>query len=41
LEGEGFTSDGDIFPIHGAKMVPENNRKGGDRAFPTEKRMKP
>ena len=41
LEGEWFTSDGDIFPIHGAKMVPENNRKGGDRAFPTEKRMKP
>ncbi len=41
LESEGYTSDGDIFPIHGAKMVPENNRKGGDRAFPTEKRMKP
>lgn len=40
-EGDWFTSDGDIFPIHGAKMVPENGRKGGDRAFPTEKRMKP
>ncbi len=39
-EGAGFTSDGDIFPIHGAKMVPENGR-GGDRAFPIEKRMKP
>jgi hypothetical protein len=39
-EGPGHTSDGDIFPIHGAKMTPENGR-GGDRAFPTEKRMKP
>jgi hypothetical protein len=37
LEGEWYTSDGDIFPIHGAKMTPENGR-GGDRAFPTEKR---
>jgi len=41
LEGDWFTSDGDVFPIHGATMVPENGRKGGDRAFPTEKRMKP
>ena len=41
LEGDWFTSDGDVFPIHGAKMTPENGRKGGDRAFPTEKRMKP
>jgi hypothetical protein len=39
-EGDWFTSDGDIFPIHGAKMTPLNGR-GGDRAFPTEKRMKP
>lgn len=39
-EGPGHTSDGDIFPIHGAKMVPVNGR-GGDRAFPIEKRMKP
>ncbi|MBM3822093.1 MAG: DUF1080 domain-containing protein [Verrucomicrobia bacterium] len=39
-EGPGHTSDGDIFPIHGARMIPENGR-GGDRAFPTEKRMKP
>ena len=38
-EGGGFTSDGDIFPIHGATMVPLNGR-GGDRAFPTEKRVK-
>lgn len=36
-EGSGFTSDGDIFPIHGATMTPENGR-GGSRAFPTEKR---
>ncbi len=41
LEGDWFTSDGDVFPIHGASMVPENGRRGGDRAFPTEKRMKP
>ncbi|MBL9126759.1 MAG: DUF1080 domain-containing protein, partial [Verrucomicrobiales bacterium] len=39
-EGPTHTSDGDIFPIHGARMVPMNGR-GGDRAFPTEKRMKP
>lgn len=39
-EGPGHTSDGDIFPIHGARMVPVNGR-GGDRAFPSEKRMKP
>lgn len=41
-EGDWYTSDGDIFPIHGAKMKPENPRPvGGDRAYPTEKRMKP
>ncbi len=39
-ESDWFTSDGDIFPIHGAKMVPVNGR-GGDRAYPTEKRSKP
>jgi hypothetical protein len=39
-EGPGHTSDGDIFPIHGARMVPVNGR-GGDRAFPSEKRVKP
>jgi sialate O-acetylesterase len=38
LEGDWYTSDGDIFPIHGASMVPENGR-GGDRAFPTERRV--
>jgi hypothetical protein len=40
IEGSWYTSDGDIFPIHGATMTPENHR-GGSRAFPTEKRMKP
>ena len=36
----GFTSDGDVFPIHGATMVPVNGR-GGMRAFPSEKRSHP
>jgi len=35
-----FTTHGDIFPIHGAKMTPVNAR-GGSRAFPTEERSKP
>lgn len=39
-EGDSFTSDGDIFPIHGATMKP-NNGRGGSRAFPTEKRSNP
>jgi hypothetical protein len=39
-EADWYTSDGDIFPIHGAVMTPENGR-GGSRAFPTEKRMNP
>jgi len=39
-EGSWYTSDGDVFPIHGCTMVPENGRNGM-RAFPTEKRMKP
>ena len=34
------TSHGDIFPIHGAIMVPDNGR-GGSRAFPTEWRARP
>ena len=33
----GYTTHGDIFPIHGAKMTPVNGR-GGSRAFPTENR---
>ena len=40
-EGEGYTSDGDVFPIFGATMTPENGRAGSNRAFPTEKRMNP
>ncbi len=39
-EGEWYTSDGDIFPIHGATMTPENPRGNGNRAFPTERRMR-
>jgi len=35
-----FTTHGDIFPIHGARMKPVNGR-GGSRAFPTEERSKP
>lgn len=34
------TTHGDIFPIHGATMTPENGR-GGSRAFPVENRSKP
>lgn len=37
---EAHTTHGDIFPIHGATMIPINGR-GGDRAFPTENRSKP
>ena len=39
-KGDWYTSDGDVFPIHGATMKPENAR-GGMRAFPTEARAKP
>lgn len=39
-DSKGHTTHGDIFPIHGAKMNPENGR-GGGRAFPTELRSKP
>ncbi|MFN9718389.1 MAG: DUF1080 domain-containing protein [Planctomycetota bacterium] len=39
-QGKGHTTHGDIFPIHGATMVPLNGR-GGSRAFPTEERAKP
>lgn len=42
LKGDWYTSDGDIFPIHGATMTPLNPRpNGGDRAYPTEARMNP
>ncbi len=36
----GYTTHGDIFPIHGARMTPINGR-GGQRAFPTENRSNP
>ena len=39
-EADWYTSDGDVFPTWGATMEPENHR-GGMRAFPTEKRVKP
>ncbi len=35
-----YTTHGDIFPIHGATLKPENGR-GGQRAFPTENRANP
>lgn len=41
LEGSGYTSDGDVFPIHGSTMRPENPRGNSPRAFPTERRMNP
>lgn len=37
---EWFTTHGDIFPIHGATMVPDYPRKGS-RSFPTEERSNP
>lgn len=39
-DSQSHTTHGDIFPIHGATMVPVNGR-GGSRAFPTESRSKP
>ena len=39
-QGRGHTTHGDIFPIHGATLVPLNHR-GGMRAFPVEERSKP
>lgn len=37
---QSYTTHGDIFPIHGARMTP-NNGRGGSRAFPTELRGTP
>ena len=37
---QSYSTHGDIFPIHGAKMTPVNGR-GGSRAFPVENRSKP
>lgn len=39
-QSKNYTTHGDIFPIHGATMTPENGR-GGSRAFPTEERSNP
>ncbi len=39
-QSQHHTTHGDIFPIHGATMIPANGR-GGSRAFPTEERSKP
>ena len=39
-ETKNYTCHGDIFPIHGSKMIPDNGR-GGSRSFPTEKRSNP
>lgn len=35
-----FTTHGDIFPIHGSKMTPDNPR-GGSRSYPLEDRSLP
>lgn len=41
-ETPNYTSHGDIFPIHGAKMTPNRPHPGGwDRSLPSEKRAKP
>lgn len=41
-ETPNYTSHGDIFPIHGAKMTPNQPHPGGwPRSLPTEKRAKP
>ena len=40
LESDWYTSDGDVFPIHGARLTPLHGW-GGDRAFPVTRRMRP
>ena len=40
MEDTWYTSDGDVFPIHGATMTPLT-RPSGNRAMPIEKRMNP
>ena len=41
-ETPNYTSHGDIFPIHGARMTPDRRHPGGwDRSLPTEKRARP
>lgn len=39
-KSEWFTTDGDVFPIHGASMKPFG-RHSGQRSFPSENRSKP
>ncbi len=44
LDGKGgdwYTTHGDVFPIHGAVMKPDNPRGKGSRSYPTENRSKP
>lgn len=42
VETENYTSDGDVFSIHGATMVPDRPHPAGwARCLPSEKRMKP
>lgn len=36
--GDWYTTHGDVFPIHGATMKPDNPGKSGSRSYPTEKR---
>lgn len=38
--GSWYTTHGDVFPIHGARMTPDNGR-GGGRSYPVEHRSKP
>ncbi len=41
-ESETYTSDGDVFAIHGATMKPDRpHPKGWERCLPSEKRAKP
>ncbi len=42
LETENYTSDGDVFSIHGAHFTPDRPHPGGwERCLPSEKRCKP
>jgi sialate O-acetylesterase len=41
MEGSWFTSDGDVFAIHGSTMTPITKRGNASRAYPTEKRTNP
>jgi hypothetical protein len=39
--GDWYTTHGDVFPIHGASMQPDNPGRAGGRAYPTEHRSRP